>query len=434
MNKYIKKLLESLFDNETNIVDDDNVISDIVMSETLSSLYKKYPNNKTEYPEGFYEIDLAEQYAKLGYNLCNDIDPEPQWCYFKCNFKDYDNSLKYNSIEVYTNIGYLLKHMYTIYLDNYHIHSIQFVTYGDFPDRNYLSFHYKSRERSIALMSFFRLFLIIKNTDSNYIIDEINIGIDTNTENNDENWSYYIKELKNACEIDFTSFMNTKIKNKKQIPITTEFINEFPTINIITDNGLQPISKAYKQKTISFMNPSILVDNNTTLYNLLMYFKQLGFNKIKPNFYINVQDETSEFKGMNNIHDIYAYFYVANNIDRFQFTKKDKLEIINYLIENPVSSYLEDNYDIHRTLYTLFNSSFGDKGKDKHGTYIIADISFSLSSALKEKTDKQQYLNFFYKFYKSGYFELIKIEIYDSELNTTNVKIEEKYKKGAVEV
>ena len=68
MNKLIKRLIESLFDDIDDIVDNDatqSVFTQKVIDDELNTLKNK-SWNKTEYPSGYSDLDKAENLYKIG--------------------------------------------------------------------------------------------------------------------------------------------------------------------------------------------------------------------------------------------------------------------------------------------------------------------------------------------------------------------------------
>ena len=75
MNKLIKRLIESLFDDIDDIVDNDatqSVFTQKIIDDELNTLKNK-SWNKTEYPSGYSDLDKAENLYYIYHLLRNQF-------------------------------------------------------------------------------------------------------------------------------------------------------------------------------------------------------------------------------------------------------------------------------------------------------------------------------------------------------------------------
>ena len=105
MNKLIKRLIESLFDDIDDIVDNDatqSVFTQKVIDDELNILKNK-PWNKSEYPSGYSDLDNAENLYKIGelyISSMKQLLPQMRLDYYelRCKFAGYNINDSYHYI------------------------------------------------------------------------------------------------------------------------------------------------------------------------------------------------------------------------------------------------------------------------------------------------------------------------------------------------
>lgn len=378
MKTLIKKLIESIFNDEYNsddIIDNDNTISDIILQEEIKKLSDNI-HNSTEYPDNFSDLALAQEYAELGISLSEYIFKssygKEEDYQFKCKFKDYDNTLYYDEISFTYSNNHFTKDIkeLTIYLDHYHIYDIVLNT----------AYATYSLKQNILSLQIFTLVQQIININKQYIIDNIKIDFPNG---------------KKVKQIDIES-----PSSKDKTIITTDILNYISNITISTDFGetYNSIFKTYKTKYINFSSPSLKVDNFKTVYNIFSFFKKQGIKKMKMKYeFIDVENNTPIINNIDNILDLFNYFCIKNNIEQYQFSNKSEIEDVLFY---KVMNYLDKYYtNIRKTTCTIKTETIE---KDEKGQY--ANIFINHDTYINEKFT---YFIFHYKFYKTGYYELI---------------------------
>ena len=108
MNKLIKRLIESLFDDIDDIVDNDatqSVFTQKVIDDELNTLKNK-SWNKTEYPSGYSDLDKAENLYKIGELYISSITQlvsykRLDYYEIRCKFTGYNINDSYDCVEIY---------------------------------------------------------------------------------------------------------------------------------------------------------------------------------------------------------------------------------------------------------------------------------------------------------------------------------------------
>ena len=105
MNKLIKRLIESLFDDIDDIVDNDttqSVFTQKVIDDELNTLKNK-PWNKTEYPSGYSDLENLYKIGELYISPITQLVPYMRLDYYeiRCKFAGYNINDSYDCVEIY---------------------------------------------------------------------------------------------------------------------------------------------------------------------------------------------------------------------------------------------------------------------------------------------------------------------------------------------
>lgn len=215
MNKLIKRLIESLFDDIDDIVDNDatqSVFTQKVIDDELNTLKNK-SWNKTEYPSGFSDLDNAENLYKIGELYISSITQLVSYKrldyydYYeiRCKFTGYNINDSYDCVEIYTRNHKIC----SIYVTDNIIHKI-IIYASDANDCEYVT--YGTKKRFVYINTYFLMNVYIKN---NYTVEKV--------------------------FIDFEDGIPSKIKDiimnsTDDYPITSDNINSYANTFVISES------------------------------------------------------------------------------------------------------------------------------------------------------------------------------------------------------
>lgn len=146
MNKLIKRLIESLFDDIDDIVDNDaiqSVFTQKVIDDELNTLKNK-SWNKTEYPSGYSDLDKAENLYKIGELYISSITQlvsykRLDYYEIRCKFAGYNINDSYDCVEIYIGNHKIC----SIYVTDNIIHKI-IIYASDANDSEYVTYSTKN--------------------------------------------------------------------------------------------------------------------------------------------------------------------------------------------------------------------------------------------------------------------------------------------------
>lgn len=378
MNKLIKRLIESLFDDIDDIVDNDttqSVFTQKVIDDELNTLKNK-PWNKTEYPSGYSDLDNAENLYKIGELY---ISPIPQlvpymrldYYEIRCKFAGYNINDSYDCVEIYIRNHKIC----SIYVTDNIIHKI--IIYAD--DNNDCEYvKYGIKKRFVDINTYFLMNVYIKN---NYTVEKV--------------------------FIDFEDGIPSKRKDiimssTNDYPITSDNLSSYVNTFVMSStNDQKPISisKVWKTSYITFEYPTVF-DTLKSFDDFLNFLKKLGFKRYRMNSQPSIL-QPSKYKGFEYGEDLFKQFVIDNNFE--QCTFKDFTRIEN-IINNETILYLQ-NKGYNVPTYNYWTSIYygskdkGEQGKDEHGNFMKVKYMFEFDD---KETNKHIYSVNIWKFYKSG--------------------------------
>lgn len=408
MNKLIKKLVESLFDDIGDIVDtqQQSSISHNIINSELKNL-SKY--NITEYPDAFTDIDLAENLYNTAMIYINEALKNKYYARYinskkdfqiKCKFKDYDKSIDVDTIEIYGFNEHQNKFDLTCVLHvNGNIITDIIFNIGD-PHYNIEFVSYDYVEHELFLCMFY---LINTYIDNGYQIKNIILN---------GNEDIYRKTKDIIIGDDMREIFN----ENKISPIKDEYINTYKKINIIfTTNDENPVKLTKISKTVKFGH-SVICDNLKSFESFLLYIKKLGFNTFKMAYQPLMMDN-SEYNGFKYGEDLFKQFLIDNNISNYSFSNKRDMQELLTIIDNNVIKLLSENPKLDTSrLYTSYMSSYEviEKGKDEKGNFIVLKYKLEYDDT---NVKDHVYTTTDWKIYRSGLINLINDDIFWSKMD-----------------
>ena len=382
MKQLVKLLIESLFDNDDNILDIDNPeISDNLMKNELSIL-QKHKGNLTQYPEGFYNIQYAEDLidvADLFINILDSVNryKEEKEYVYSCEFKEFSENLEYDRINIYSRHPVTHKNqtlLFHLNLIGHHIYYIQFenrTKYCRFTDG-----------KKTVVIYITDILPAILNKCS---LDEVRL---------------YNAETQDPKKVRTYVFCGTS-NNDEYTMIPRDVVENMPVFTVPNGtSGYAPICQVNKNAMLK-LSYGLRFPDFETLWMFLDYFKKQGFRKFKQSSLFNIYDTEKGYKGIYNANELFDKFVQENMFEMYSFS--DKYDI-NNIIFNVASEYCRVNleYDGRDMLY---ETEWGDKGKDNNGQYV--NIQFSCD--YNDNDNIHRYVKLAYKFYKSGLCALDKV-------------------------
>lgn len=378
MNKLIKRLIESLFDDIDDIVDNDatqSVFTQKVIDDELNTLKNK-PWNKTEYPLGFSDLDKAENLYKIGELYISSITQlvsykRLDYYEIRCKFAGYNINDSYDCVEIYIRNHKIC----SIYVTDNIIHKI-IIYANDDNDCEYVT--YGTKKRFVYINTYFLMNVYIKN---NYTVEKV--------------------------FIDFEDGIPSKMKDiimssTDDYPITSDNINSYANTFVMSStNDQKPISisKTWKTSYITFEYPNVF-DTLKSFDDFLNFLKKLGFKKYRMNSQPSIL-QPSKYKGFEYGEDLFKQFVIDNNFE--QYTFKDLIKIEN-IINKETILYLQNkgyNVPTYGYMSSIYYGSKdkGEQGKDEHGNFMKVRYMFEYDD---KETNEHIYTINIWKFYKSG--------------------------------
>ena len=378
MNKLIKRLIESLFDDIDDIVDNDatqSVFTQKVIDDELNTLKNK-SWNKTEYPSGYSDLDKAENLYKIGELYISSITQlvsykRLDYYEIRCKFAGYNINDSYDCVEIYIGNHKIC----SIYVTDNIIHKI--IIYAD--DTNDCEYvKYGIKKRFVYINTYFLMNVYIKN---NYTVEKI--------------------------FIDFEDGIPSKIKDIIMIstddyPITSDNINSYANTFVMSStNDQKPISisKVWKTSYIKFEYPNVF-DTLKSFDDFLNFLKKLGFKKYRMQSQPSIL-QPSKYKGFEYGEDLFKQFVIDNNFE--QCTFKDSIKIENIINKETILYLQNKGYNVptygYMTSIYYGSKDKGEQGKDEHGNFMKVRYMFEFDD---KETNKHIYSINIWKFYKSG--------------------------------
>lgn len=378
MNKLIKRLIESLFDDIDDIVDNDvtqSVFTQKVINDELNTLKNK-PWNKTEYPSGYSDLDKAENLYKIGELYISSITQlvsykRLDYYEIRCKFAGYNINDSYDCVEIYIGNHKIC----SIYVTDNIIYKI-IIYASDANDCEYVT--YGTKKRFVYINTYFLMNVYIKN---NYIVEKV--------------------------FIDFEDGIPSKMKDiimssTDDYPITSDNLSSYVNTSVMSStNDQKPISisKVWKTSYITFEYPNVF-DTLKSFDDFLNFLKKLGFKKYRMNSQPSIL-QPSKYKGFEYGEDLFKQFVIDNNFE--QYTFKDSIKIEN-IINKETILYLQNkgyNVPTYGYMSSIYYGSKdkGEQGKDEHGNFMKVRYMFEFDD---KETDKHIYSVNIWKFYKSG--------------------------------
>lgn len=378
MNKLIKRLIESLFDDIDDIVDNDatqSVFTQKVIDDELNTLKNK-PWNKTEYPSGFSDLDNAENLYKIGELYISSITQlvsykRLDYYEIRCKFAGYNINDSYDCVEIYIRNHKIC----SIYVTDNIIHKI-IIYASDANDCEYVT--YGTKKRFVYINTYFLMNVYIKN---NYTIEKV--------------------------FIDFEDSIPSKMKDiimssTDDYPITSDNVSSYiNTFVMSSTNDQKPISisKVWKTSYITFEYPNVF-DTLKSFDDFLNFLKKLGFKKYRMNSQPSIL-QPSKYKGFEYGEDLFKQFVIDNNFEQYTFKDLIKIETI---INKETILYLQNkgyNVPTYGYMTSIYYGSKdkGEQGKDEHGNYMKVRYMFEFDD---KETNEHIYSVNIWKFYKSG--------------------------------
>lgn len=378
MNKLIKRLIESLFDDIDDIVDNDttqSVFTQKVIDDELNTLKNK-PWNKTEYPSGYSDLDNAENLYKIGELYISPITqlvPYMRLDYYeiRCKFAGYNINDSYDCVEIYIRNHKIC----SIYVTDNIIHKI--IIYAD--DNNDCEYvKYGIKKRFVYINTYFLMNVYIKN---NYTVEKV--------------------------FIDFEDGIPPKMKDiimssTNDYPITSDNLSSYVNTFVMSStNDQKPISisKVWKTSYITFEYPNVF-DTLKSFDDFLNFLKKLGFKKYRMNSQPSIL-QPSKYKGFEYGEDLFKQFVIDNNFE--QCTFKDSIKIENIINKETILYLQNKGYNV--PTYNYWSSIYygskdkGEQGKDEHGNFMKVKYRFEFDD---KETNEHIYSVNIWKFYKSG--------------------------------
>lgn len=378
MNKLIKRLIESLFDDIDDIVDNDatqSVFTQKVIDDELNTL-KNNPWNKTEYPSGFSDLDNAENLYKIGELYISSITQlvsykRLDYYEIRCKFAGYNINDSYDCVEIYIRNHKIC----SIYVTDNIIHRI-IIYANDDNDCEYVT--YGTKKRFVYINTYFLMNVYIKN---NYTVEKV--------------------------FIDFEDGIPSKMKDiimssTDDYPITSYNLSSYVNTFVMSStNDQKPISisKVWKTSYITFEYPNVF-DTLKSFDDFLNFLKKLGFKKYRMNSQPSIL-QPSKYKGFEYGEDLFKQFVIDNNFE--QYTFKDLIKIEN-IINKETILYLQNkgyNVPTYGYMSSIYYGSKdkGEQGKDEHGNFMKVRYMFEYDD---KETNEHIYTINIWKFYKSG--------------------------------
>ena len=393
MNKLIKRLIESLFDDIDDIVDNDttqSVFTQKVIDDELNTLKNK-SWNKTEYPSGYSDLDKAENLYKIGELYISSITQlvsykRLDYYEIRCKFAGYNINDSYDCVEIYIRNHKIC----SIYVTDNIIHKI-IIYASDANDSEYVT--YSTKKRFVYINTYFLMNVYIKN---NYTVEKVFIDFEDGIPSK-------IKDIIMNSTDDYP-ITSDNINLYANTFVISESDNYFDNINsnVIQETSTQKpisISKVWKTSYIKFEYPNVF-DTLKSFDDFLNFLKKLGFKKyriISQPYILH----PSKYKGFEYGEDLFKQFVIDNNFEQYTFKDLIKIETI---INKETILYLQNkgyNVPTYGYMTSIYYGSKdkGEQGKDEHGNFMKVRYMFEFDD---KETNEHIYSINIWKFYKSG--------------------------------
>ena len=393
MNKLIKRLIESLFDDIDDIVDNDatqSVFTQKVIDDELNTLKNK-SWNKTEYPSGYSDLDKAENLYKIGELYISSITQlvsykRLDYYEIRCKFAGYNINDSYDCVEIYIGNHKIC----SIYVTDNIIHKI-IIYASDANDSEYVT--YGTKKRFVYINTYFLMNVYIKN---NYTVEKVFIDFEDGIPSK-------IKAIIMNSTDDYP-ITSDNINSYANTFVISESDNYFDNINsdVIQETSTQKpisISKVWKTSYITFEYPNVF-DTLKSFDDFLNFLKKLGFKKYRMNSQPSIL-QPAKYKGFEYGEDLFKQFVIDNNFEQYTFKDLIKIETI---INKETILYLQNkgyNVPTYGYMTSIYYGSKdkGEQGKDEHGNFMKVRYMFEFDD---KETNKHIYSINIWKFYKSG--------------------------------
>ena len=393
MNKLIKRLIESLFDDIDDIVDNDatqSVFTQKVIDDELNTLKNK-SWNKTEYPSGFSDLDNAENLYKIGELYISSITQlvsykRLDYYEIRCKFAGYNINDSYDCVEIYIGNHKIC----SIYVTDNIIHKI-IIYASDANDCEYVT--YSTKKHFVYINTYFLMNVYIKN---NYTVEKVFIDFEDGIPSK-------IKDIIMNSTDDYP-ITSDNINSYANTFVISESDNYFDNINsdVIQETSTQKpisISKVWKTSYITFEYPNVF-DTLKSFDDFLNFLKKLGFKKYRMNSQPSIL-QPSKYKGFEYGEDLFKQFVIDNNFEQYTFKDLIKIETI---INKETILYLQNkgyNVPTYGYMTSIYYGSKdkGEQGKDEHGNFMKVRYMFEFDD---KETNEHIYSINIWKFYKSG--------------------------------
>lgn len=377
MNKLIKRLIESLFDDIDDIVDNDVTQSSLsVLIDNELNALKEKRWNKTEYPSGFPDLDKAENLYKIGELYISSITQlvsykRLDYYEIRCKFAGYNINDSYDCVEIYIGNHKIC----SIYVTDNIIHKI-IIYASDANDCEYVT--YGTKKRFVYINTYFLMNVYIKN---NYTVEKV--------------------------FIDFEDGIPSKMKDiimssTDDYPITSDNLSSYVnTFVMSSSNDQKPLSiskvKEWKASYVNFEHPTVF-DTLKSFDDFLNFLKKLGFKRYRMDSQPSIL-QPSKYKGFEYGEDLFKQFVIDNNFEQYTFKDLIKIETI---INKETFRYLQNkgyNVPTYGYMTSIYYGSKDEQGKDEHGNYMKVRYMFEYDD---KETGEHIYTINIWKFYKSG--------------------------------
>ena len=363
MKKYIRLLIEGLFDDIYDLNNDTNDVielgDDIIYDNTISEL-KKLKNNITDYSDITRNNVLDfKKYILIADKIYTFINKAYSYLNLKYKVEKAHDDLYKICIcsAVASHLSICNFYIHDDIIENIEINVSLFITYSG----------------KTVKIGIIELLTLLKS---------LNISVKEITLN-----TY-------STAPSFTRIIFHKIIYTKDYVLTSDIIDNFPEINI--QKGLNNKHNIFNESNLTAEICGIIFDNEDTCNKFYEYLKQKNIKKYDCKSYGYIINGEQ----FANILKIQTDFCIKNKFVQYTFTS-NKSQILD-ILEDETVNYCKKHYKFIDDGYS-WSYGFKDKGKDKNGSFIQIDISFEFDDI----DNKHQYYTFIWKFYKTGQFELL---------------------------
>lgn len=409
MNKLIKKLVESLFDDIDDIVDtniQNDKISKEIVNQDIKDIQKYQPYDVTKFPEDYIDFEHETKLYKIGDIYIQTALKNTYYIKYynevkkfaiNCKFKGYDN-FDIDTVEIYSfdmmASGTFFKKC-ILQINGNVIENMIFDIRQE-PNEIYnYEFLYNNYHGKALYMNIF--YLINAYIDNNYVIKNIIINVD-------QIQLYCIKNICLGFDIKSDIFNINKIS-----PIKDEYINTYKNIKIQVNGKVRKLTAL--SKIFVFDKCSVFYDLKS-FESFLFYLKKMGFTRLKMENQPYIMNP-GDYNGFYYGEDLFKQFLIDNNIKTYTFReKKDKDEILRIITNKAIQNLKQNNELSVDEMHYMSSDEIINKGKDEKGDYIIIKLKIDYDD---KKVKDHVYYNTIWKFYSSGLYELENEDLYWSK-------------------